>query len=106
MSYCCSTCRNLDRSGALDNIYALATTYGWEGLASQLHQLADKDAVRDAVRKADEKREAWMADRERKREEEIERKKRKAQERRTRQMFKPPSAENIVYGPPYPLPFE
>jgi hypothetical protein len=99
VSYCCSTCGNLDRAGAFPDLHAIVVTYGWDGLADQLRQLADTDRVRDAVaaheikvaeaeRKFEERRTAERARREAQR-----------QKNRTRQMFRPPYADNMVLPP-------
>lgn len=96
MSYCCSTCGNLDRAGAFPDLHALVVTYGWDGVASMLHQLADTHKVREAVAAAEIKVAAERVRIEAIREAEIQRRAAKRQRNATRRMFRPPYADNLV----------
>lgn len=96
MSYCCNTCRHLDTRGALDALHEVAFTIGWDKVAANLIAQAAAPEVRAAV-------EAWRIEEtarqerlKQERQERDARKAAKAQERRTKLLFRPPLTANLV----------
>lgn len=99
MSYCCSICGNLDRAGCFEPLDAVIAHYGWSGLAKILQELTEDEEVQASYALLLEKREAERVKAEERHLANEERKRLKRQKKRTRQMFRPPYADNMVLPP-------